>query len=61
MHGLINRKGVREFALEEAEKRHHKFTRVDRGLLDAAEAVVKKYVADIVRAHPTNGKTLRPF
>ena len=55
---LINRKKVKEFALEMAKGRAHKFTRVGGGFLIKCEGHVKSFVRDYVHRLPSKGKTI---
>lgn len=58
--GLINRKGVREFALKlSRDTRAGKFTRVSAEFLAACEINLYMFVRSRVRSHPSLGKTLR--
>ena len=55
---LINRKHVKEFALEMAKSRAHKFTRVGGEFLLKCEANLKEFIANSVRRLPSKGKTI---
>jgi len=55
---LINRSRVREFALESAKVRAHRFTRVSNKFLFACEAQLKEFVRASVRRLPSKGKTI---
>jgi hypothetical protein len=55
---LINRKHVKEFALEMAKSRAHKFTRVGGGFFLKCEANLKEYIRNYVRSIPSKGKTI---
>jgi hypothetical protein len=61
MSTLLNRKAVREFALNVAEARRGaaNFQRVGASFLAAIEAAVRESVLERVVNHPTNGRTLR--
>ena len=59
-HGLINRKAVRAFLLEYAQRnRAHKFTRVAECAFDQVEAAVREQCRRIVQAQPSAGKTIK--
>ena len=55
---LINRKHVKEFALEMAKSRAHKFTRVGKGFLAQCEASLKNFIRDYIHRLPSKGKTI---
>ncbi len=55
---LINRKHVKEFALEMAKSRAHKFTRVGGEFFLKCEANMKEFVRNYVRSIPSKGKTI---
>ena len=55
---LINRKQVREFALEMAKPRTHKFTRVGSGFLVKCEANLRTFIRNQVHSLPSKGKTI---
>ncbi len=55
---LINRKHVKEFALDMARHRAHKFTRVGGDFFLKCEANLKTFVSDYVRRLPSKGKTI---
>jgi hypothetical protein len=55
---LINRKHVKEFALEMAKARAHKFTRVGGEFFLKCEANLKEFVRNYVRRIPSKGKTI---
>ena len=56
---LINRSKVKEFALETAKSRAHKFTRVSSEFYVTCEAYLKEFVRSQVQRHPSKGKTIR--
>ena len=58
---LINRKKVREFALEMAKHRAHKFTRVGGKFLVKCEANLRTYIRNSVHSLPSKGKTITGF
>ncbi len=55
---LINKKHVKEFALETAKVRAHKFTRVGSGFLDQCEGSLKTFIRGYVQRMPSKGKTI---
>lgn len=55
---LINRSRVRQFALESAKVRAHRFTRVSSKFLFACEAQLKEFIRAQVRRLPSKGKTI---
>lgn len=56
---LLNRKHVREFALEMAKSRAHKFTRVGAEFFLRCEGQLKAYIRSEVQRHPSVGKTIK--
>ncbi|MGH7973295.1 MAG: hypothetical protein ACREIC_31640 [Limisphaerales bacterium] len=56
---LINKKHVKEFALEMAKGRAHKFTRVGGYFLLKCEGRLKDYIRTSVRQLPSKGKTIQ--
>ena len=55
---LINREKVKEFALEMAKHRAHKFTRVGSAFLIKCEANLKEFIRKQVHSLPSKGKTI---
>ena len=55
---LINRKHVKDFALEMAKHRAHKFTRVGGPFFIQCEANLKTFIANYVQRLPSKGKTI---
>ena len=55
---LINRSKVKEFALEMAKRRAHKFTRVGRGFFIKCEGNLKDFIRRKVHSLPSKGKTI---
>lgn len=55
---LINKKHVKEFALEMAKGRAHKFSRVGSGFLAQCEGNLKNFIRDYVHRLPSKGKTI---
>ena len=56
---LISRKHVREFALERARHRAHRFTRVGNDFFLKCEEHLKVFIRAEVHRHPSVGKTLQ--
>ena len=56
---LLNKKHVKEFALEMAKDRAHKFTRVGGEFLLKCEGRLKDYIRTYVRQLPSKGKTIQ--
>jgi hypothetical protein len=56
---LLNRKHVREFVLEMAKTRAHKFTRVGGDFFLKCEGQLKHFIRSEVQRHPSVGKTLK--
>ena len=55
---LINRTKVKEFALEMAKSRAHKFTRVGSGFLIQCEGNLKNFIRSYISRLPSKGKTI---
>ena len=55
---LINRKKVREFTLEMAKVRAHKFTRVGEDFFVKCEGNMKQFIRNYVHRLPSKGKTI---
>lgn len=55
---LINRKNVKEFALEMAKGRAHKFTRVGRDFFIKCEANLRAFIRNQIHSLPSKGKTI---
>jgi hypothetical protein len=55
---LINKKHVKEFALEMAKDRAHKFTRVGGQFLLTCEGRLKDFIRSYVKQLPSKGKTI---
>ena len=56
---LINRGRVKQFTLEMAKSRAHKFTRVGSEFLLKCEGHLKAYIRDYIHRLPSKGKTVR--
>jgi len=55
---LISRKHVKDFALNIAQGRAHKFTRVGGEFFIKVEANVKEFIRSYARSLPSKGKTI---
>jgi len=55
---LINRKHVKQFALDMAKDRAHKFTRVGGQFFIQCEANLKEFIKNYIRRLPSKGKTI---
>jgi hypothetical protein len=55
---LINKRKVKEFALEMSKERAHKFTRVGNDFLLKCEGNLKEFIRNSVRRLPSKGKTI---
>ena len=55
---LINRKKVKEFALEMAKHRAHRFTRVGSGFLTKCEGNLRMFIRNQIHSLPSKGKTI---
>jgi hypothetical protein len=56
---LISRKHVKQFALDMAKSRAHKFTRVGSEFFIKCEGNLKEFIRNYVRTIPSKGKTIR--
>ena len=56
---LINRTKVKEFALEMAKHRAHKFTRVGGDFFIKCEGKLKAFIRNNVHSLHSKGKTIR--
>jgi len=55
---LINRRQVKQFALELAKSRAHKFTRVGGNFLLQCEVTLKEFMRGYIQRLPSKGKTI---
>ncbi len=55
---LINRSKVKQFALEMAKGRAHKFTRVGGDFFIKCEGQLKAFIRNYVHRLPSKGKTI---
>lgn len=56
---LINKKGVKQFALAAAKNRSHRFTRVGAEFFVHCEANLKAFIRNHVQRLPSKGKTIQ--
>jgi len=61
MKSLINKKACKEFALECAKGRFHKFTRCSKNFLERMEMCLKTTIRLDIQSMPSKGKTLLGF
>ncbi|MBI3852724.1 MAG: hypothetical protein HY298_20920 [Verrucomicrobia bacterium] len=55
---LISKKHVRQFALDMAQSRAHKFTRVGGAFFIQCEAHLKEFIRNYIHRLPSKGKTI---
>ena len=55
---LLNKKKVKEFTLETAKSRAHKFTRVSGDFLLLCEGNLKNFIKGHIALLPSKGKTI---
>ena len=58
MGSLLNRKQVKQYALERARHRAHKFTRVGGDFFVKCEAHLRGFIQAYVHRLPSKGKTI---
>lgn len=56
---LINQKHVKQYALECAAQRHHKFTRVSKEFLIYVESQMKEKIRSYISTLPSVGRTIK--
>lgn len=56
---VVNQKAIRRLALDLAQKRAHKFTRVSQDFVNRIDASVKMLVLREVEALPSKGRTIK--
>ena len=56
---LINRKHTKQFALDMAQHRVHKFTRVGDDFFMKCEGQLKEFVRSYIHRLPSKGKTIK--
>jgi len=55
---MVNKRKVKDFALECAKGRHHRFTRVGSSFYALCEAHLQEFIRAHVRRIPSKGKTI---
>jgi hypothetical protein len=55
---MVNRRKVKEFALECAKNRHRRFTRVGSAFYILCEANLKELIRNHIQRIPSKGKTI---
>jgi hypothetical protein len=58
MSSLLNRKQVKQFTLDAARCRAHKFTRVGSGFYVKCEAHLRQFIHQYIQRLPSKGKTI---
>ena len=58
MSSLLNRRQVKQYALEQARHRAHKFTRVGSDFYVKCEARLREFIQHHVHSLPSKGKTI---
>ena len=58
MGSLLNRKQVKQYALERARHRAHRFTRVGGDFFVKCEVHLRGFIQDYVHRLPSKGKTI---
>lgn len=58
MRGLLNKNQVRQYALEMAKSRAHRFKRVGRPFYDRCEAHLRLFIRNAIQRLPSKGKTI---
>jgi hypothetical protein len=58
MSSLLNRRQVKQYALERASHRAHKFTRVGGDFYQKCEANLRLFIQGYVHRLPSKGKTI---
>ena len=58
MNRLLNRSRVKQFALDAAKSRAHKFTWVGGAFLDKCEANLRTFIHKYIQRLPSKGKTI---
>jgi hypothetical protein len=56
---LINKKAVKQYALDCVKDRHHKFTRVSAEFMIIAESKLKQFIRDYTLSLPSVGMTIK--
>ncbi len=58
MHTLLNRRQVKAYALQQAQQRAHKFTRVGGDFYVKCEAHLRQFIGNYIHRLPSKGKTI---
>ena len=58
MNSLLNKKQVKQFTLDAARSRAHKFTRVGSDFYVKCEVHLRGFIQDYVHRLPSKGKTI---
>ena len=58
MSSLLNRKRVKLYALQRAQLRAHKFTRVGGDFYVKCEACLRQFIQSYIHRLPSKGKTI---
>ncbi len=56
---LLNKRQVKQFTLDAAKSRSHKFTRVGSDFSIQCETNLKQFIRSYVRSLPSKGKTIQ--
>jgi len=56
---LINKKAVKQYALDCAKERHHKFSRVSANFFIFIESKIKTDLRNYIHTLPSVGKTIK--
>ncbi len=59
MSSLLNKRQVKQFTLDMAKKRAHRFTRVGSDFYLKCEANLKEFIRQSVQRLPSKGKTIQ--
>ena len=58
MSSLLNKKQVKQFALDAAKSRAHKFSRVGSDFYVKCEANLRQFIIHYIQRLPSKGKTI---
>ncbi len=58
MRSLLNKRRVKQFTLDRARLRAHKFTRVGSDFYVKCEAYLREFIGNYVHRLPSKGKTI---
>jgi hypothetical protein len=56
---LLNKRKVKQFTLDAAKSRSHKFTRVGSGFYVQCETNLKQFIRSYIQSLPSKGKTIQ--